>query len=84
MADAATVKAKAAGGGSRIPAGSVLLRAQPAVLTSDGGRATGSQDASIAVVPVMEGSVIRRLRIRCECGRTAEIECAYEENKEAP
>ncbi len=63
--------------GSRIPAGEVTLGAQPAILTCEGGPAPGAADSSIVVIPVMDGDVIRKLRIRCGCGRTTEIDCSY-------
>jgi hypothetical protein len=74
-----TMKLKASAKGSRIPAGKVTLGARPAILACDGGVSTGSAESSLAVIPVMDGAVIRKLIIRCGCGRTAEIDCSYAE-----
>ena len=68
-------------GGSRIPAGKVSLHKEPAILGCVDPGPASQPEATIVVVPVMEGRVIRKLRIQCGCGRATEIECEYEEVK---
>ena len=59
-----------------IPAERVRRLEQPA-LVDCGGKHESSGQGSLTVVPLIEGSRIAGLEIRCSCGAAAVVECIY-------
>ena len=63
---------------ARIPSERVRLVNAPVLLATD-----ENGEGGMTVTPVVQGSTIRVIEVRCACGRSLSLECEYEPSEDA-
>ena len=61
-----------------IPADVVRRQTQPVLLDCGDGGDGGNRTRAMSVVPLMDGSIVAGIEVRCSCGSNTVIECVYE------